>query len=228
LVNKSATFSGTFPSFKLENLDFTTALLQTGYLTIKEEEKTILGESSKYKLAIPNKEVHDSLFSYILGTYTNYDESQIQPMTDNMLKYILNLDEANLQKSFEILLHKIPNLLYGKLKKEFEAHYQILAISWLQLLGFDIEEEIMTIKGRMDAVLKQKDNIIVIEFKFSETESMDNMLDDGLSQIITNEYYKPYQNKNVILLSVAFQPRNVKCKLLDLKRALSMYKNENN
>ncbi|WP_157078686.1 AAA family ATPase, partial [Methanobrevibacter filiformis] len=41
LVNKSATFSGTFPSFKLENLDFTTALLQTGYLTIKEEEKTI-------------------------------------------------------------------------------------------------------------------------------------------------------------------------------------------
>ncbi|KZX10578.1 ATP-binding protein [Methanobrevibacter filiformis] len=224
LVNKSATFSGTFPSFKLENLDFATALLQTGYLTIKKEEETIFGESSEYKLAIPNKEVHDSLFSYILGTYTNYDESQIQPMTNKMIKYILNLDETNLQKSFEILLHKIPNILYGKLKKEFEAHYQILAISWLQLLGFDIEGEVMTIKGRMDAVLKQKHNIIIIEFKFSETESMDNMLNDGLNQIIKNEYYKPYQNKNVILLSVAFQPRNVKCKLLNLKKAFKLLK----
>ncbi|KZX10986.1 ATP-binding protein [Methanobrevibacter curvatus] len=224
LVNKSARFSGSFPSFKLENLDFATALLQTGYLTIKEEEKGVLGESSEYKLAIPNKEVHDSLFSYILGTYTNYDESQIQPMTNNMIKHILNLDEENLQKSFEILLHKIPNLLYGKIKKEFEAHYQILAISWLQLLGFDIEGEVMTIKGRMDGVLKQKNNVLIIEFKFSETESMDKMLDDGLSQIIRNEYYKPYQNKNVILLSVAFQPRNVKCKLLGLKKASSLYK----
>ncbi|KZX17314.1 PD-(D/E)XK nuclease domain-containing protein [Methanobrevibacter filiformis] len=225
LINKGSTFSGTFPSFKLETLDFATVLLQTGYLTIKSKS-VVLGESTEYKLGIPNKEVYDSLFAYILGYYTNYDESQVKPMTNDMLNYILNLDELKLQRSFETLLHKIPNLLYGKLKKEFEAHYQILAISWLQLLGFDIEGELMTIKGRMDAILKQKDNVVIIEFKFSEIESMDNMLDDGLSQIIKNEYYKPYQDKNVILLSVAFQPRNVKCKLLSLKKALSLYNNK--
>ncbi|KZX16997.1 putative AAA-ATPase [Methanobrevibacter cuticularis] len=222
LTKKESEFSGIFPNFELENLDFATVLLQTGYLTIKSE-KTYPGEQSVYKLAIPNREVKESLFSYIIGFYTKYSAEKIEPMTKNMFRYITKLDTENLQKSFETLLHKIPNLLYGDLKKELEAHYQILVISWLQLLGFDIEAEVMNIKGRIDAVLKYNNLVVIAEFKFSREKSHDVMIEDALTQIIRKEYYKSYQNKNVILLGMAFNQRDVKCKLIKLEEALHKY-----
>ncbi|MCL2156420.1 MAG: ATP-binding protein [Methanobrevibacter sp.] len=219
LTRKKSKFLGIFPNFELENLDFSTVLLQTGYLTIKKETISP-GEQSEYTMAIPNKEVEESLFSYIIGNYTNYSAEKIEPMTRNMLNYIIQLDEENLQKSFEILLYKIPNLIYGEIKHELEAYYKILFISWIQLLGFDIEGEIMSIKGRLDAILKHNDLVLIIEFKFSKDKSFDEMLKEAEKQIIDKEYYKPYQDKNVLILAVAFKPKDVKCQLKTLKDVL--------
>jgi hypothetical protein len=57
-------YFGSFPNFDVNNLDLKTILLQSGYLTIKK--KTINpGDLTKYDLDIPNKEVRESLFSYI-------------------------------------------------------------------------------------------------------------------------------------------------------------------
>ncbi|MDR3291226.1 MAG: ATP-binding protein [Methanobrevibacter sp.] len=223
LIRRKSEFSGTFPNFELENLDFATILLQTGYFTIKNEKITPY-KPSLYTTAIPNKEVEESLFSYILGTYTNYSAEKIEPMTKKMLKHIIQCDEANLQKSFEILLYKIPNILYGEIKQELEAYYKILAISWIQLLGFDIEGEIMSIKGRLDAILKHEDLILIIEFKFSEKKSFDSMLNEANNQILDKKYYKPYQDKNVLILTVAFKPRDVKCQIKTLYELLNDYK----
>jgi hypothetical protein len=208
-----------FPSYELENLDFTTILLQTGYLTIKEE-RYLDDDDSQYLIGIPNKEVKDSLFSYILGQYTNQIADSIIPMTKDMLESIIKLDSKSLQKSFEILLHKIPNILYGELKKELESYYKILLMSWIQLLGFEIEEEIQTIKGRLDAVLKHNDLVLIIEFKFSLKENLDNMVENAFNQIIEKEYYKPYQNKKIILLAVAFKSRDIKCELKTLNELI--------
>jgi hypothetical protein len=201
-------------------LDFTTILLQTGYLTIKEE-KTFGDDYSQYLIAIPNKEAKNSLFSYILGQYTNHTSNFLIPMAKNMLNSIIHLDSESLQKSFEILLHKIPNILYGDIKKELEAYYKILLMSWIQLLGFQIDSEIQTIKGRLDAVLKHENLVLIIEFKFSLKDDLDKMINNAFSQIIKNEYYKPYQNKKVILLAVAFKSRDIKCELKTLEECLN-------
>ncbi|MDR1818809.1 MAG: PD-(D/E)XK nuclease domain-containing protein, partial [Methanobrevibacter sp.] len=122
---------------------------------------------------------------------------------------------------FEILLHKIPNILYGDIKKELEAYYKILLMSWIQLLGFQIDSEIQTIKGRLDAVLKHENLVLIIEFKFSLKDDLDKMINNAFSQIIKNEYYKPYQNKKVILLAVAFKSRDIKCELKTLEECLN-------
>jgi hypothetical protein len=209
-----------FPGFDLENLDFTTILLQTGYLTIKEE-KTFGDDYSQYLIAIPNKEAKNSLFGYILGQYTNHTSNFLIPMAKDMLNSIIHLDSESLQKSFEILLHKIPNILYGDIKKELEAYYKILLMSWIQLLGFQIDSEIQTIKGRLDAVLKHENLVLIIEFKFSLKDDLDKMINNAFSQIIKNEYYKPYQNKKVILLAVAFKSRDIKCELKTLEECLN-------
>ena len=222
LIKKEYEFTGTFPNFELDNIDFDAVLLQTGYLTIKNE---IINppNSSIYIAGIPNKEVEESLFSYILGVYTNNSAEKIEPMTKKMLSYILTQDEENLNKSLEILLHKIPNILYGELKNEIEAHYKVLVISWIQQLGFDIETEIMTLKGRLDALVKYKDLILIIEFKYDDKKSFETMIKDGENQIIEKEYYKPYQDKNVKILTIVFKSRQVKCKFKSLDDVLKGY-----
>ena len=224
LIKKEYEFKGTFPNFELENLDFHTVLLQTGYLTIKNE---ILRppNSSLYIIGIPNKEVEESLFSYILGFYTNFSAESIEPMTKKMLTYIYKQDEAKLQKSLETLLHKIPNLIYGEFKNEIEAYYKVLVISWLQLLGFDIESEIMTLEGRLDALVKHKDLALILEFKYDDKKSFQTMLNEAENQIIKRGYYKPYQNMNISILTVAFKSREVKCKFKLLNELLKEYKN---
>ena len=219
LTRKKSEFSWIFPNFELENLDFATVLLQTGYLTIKNET-VYPGEESEYSIAIPNREVEKSLFSYIIGTYTNYSAEKIEPMTKKMLSYIIQVDEENLQKSFEKLLYKIPNIIYGELKREIESYYKTLFISWIQLLGFDIEGEIMSIKGRLDAVVKYNDIVLIIEFKFSKNKSFDEMLKEARKQVLDQKYYIPYQDKNVLILSVAFKSREVKCQLNSLEDIL--------
>ncbi|MDR0911083.1 MAG: ATP-binding protein [Methanobrevibacter sp.] len=223
IASKTSSFTGLFPSFELNNIDFATVLLQNGYMTIKNK-KTIKGEKPIYSLAIPNKEVEESLFNYIIGTYINTNEGFVDATLKNMLNYIINLDNVSLQRSIESQIHKIPNILYGELKKEIEAHYKILTISWMQLLGFEIDQEIMTIKGRLDGILKRDDLIVIMEFKFSKTKSFDYMIKDAFNQIIKKEYYKPYQNKKVILLALAFKPRDVKCELKTLYEVLSKVK----
>jgi hypothetical protein len=140
-----------------------------------------------------------------------------------MLNYIYTQDSNGLQKSFEILLHKIPNIIYGKLKHELEAYYEVLFISWIQLLGFDIESEIMTLEGRLDALVKNKDFVLIIEFKFDKEKSFDKMLNEAENQIIEEGYYKPYQDKNILILTVALHSRDLRCKFKTLEDTLKKY-----
>ncbi|MDR3250734.1 MAG: hypothetical protein LBT42_03610 [Tannerella sp.] len=44
------------------------ALVQTGYLTVKSVDEAALGEMEEYTLGIPNKEVNDSLLMAVAFT----------------------------------------------------------------------------------------------------------------------------------------------------------------
>jgi hypothetical protein len=46
LLNPNPIINGSFPNFDLENLDLTTILLQTGYLTIKNEDYIMVNYQS--------------------------------------------------------------------------------------------------------------------------------------------------------------------------------------
>ncbi|MDR1722159.1 MAG: AAA family ATPase [Methanobrevibacter sp.] len=69
ILNEEIKIFDSFPTFEIENIDLTTVLLQTGYLTIKDK-KSDFEELTEYTLSIPNKEVHDSLYTHILAKYT--------------------------------------------------------------------------------------------------------------------------------------------------------------
>jgi hypothetical protein len=98
-----------------------------------------------------------------------------------------------------------------------EANYHMMLLSWMKILGLEIQGEISTSKGRMDAVLKKNDLIVVIEIKYSLIKSLNRMVDEAITQITDKEYYKPYADKNIILLGVAIKDREILCKLKPLE-----------
>ncbi|MDR3308928.1 MAG: PD-(D/E)XK nuclease domain-containing protein, partial [Tannerella sp.] len=63
-----------------------------------------------------------------------------------------------------------------------------------------------TNKGRIDAVWKLKDAIIIIEVKYSARKSVVTLLDEAMTQIDDRGYYERYlaDGLRIILLAVAF------------------------
>jgi hypothetical protein len=108
---KSQTVSASvFSNFKLKNLNLTATLMQTGYLTIKKRFK--IDRRYEYTLDIPNKEVKESLFTYILSIYTGYDIEDIITIISGMRKQLKNLDNTGFNNSVNELLAEIPNILH--------------------------------------------------------------------------------------------------------------------
>jgi hypothetical protein len=71
------------------------------------------------------------------------------------------------------------------------------------LIGFEIEAEVTTNRGRIDCVLQTSDNIYVIEFKLNGSK------EDALKQIQDKQYAQKYQSsdKQVVLLGVEFDQK---------------------
>jgi CII-binding regulator of phage lambda lysogenization HflD len=120
-----------------------------------------------------------------------------------MLKYIIAGDEDKLTKSFESLLYNIPSVLHQKIEDINEVYYHLLFSSWLQILGFDVTGGDRTLGGDSGSVLRIDNSVVIIEYKYSETLSIEYMLNDGMDQIKKKGYHKAYQNKNFIFVSVA-------------------------
>jgi hypothetical protein len=215
LFDDNLTLFGSFPNFDIRNLDLKTVLLQSGYLTIK---KKIInpGELTEYKLDIPNKEVRESLFSYILGVFTNRTGEDAYPIAKNMFRQIISIDQAGFQKSLEILFKSINYSLHSRIN-DMEAFYHVLFLSWMRIIGFDIQGEVIQLENRLDGVLIKDDYVVVLELKYDESKSLDSLLDDAIDQIIDNDYYKSsYQDKKIILVGVAFKHKEIKSKLLKI------------
>jgi len=217
LFKSDTKISGNFPSFNLENIDFTTLLLQTGYLTIKNK-KVNIGELTKYDLAIPNKEVRQSLFTSIISEFSNQDHESIDTLGKKILKAIANLDNQLLQDAFDTLTSNIPAILYGNIKKNIrEANWHILLLSWFSLMGFFTVGEKPSSYGTADIVLKKDNLIIICELKYSEKKALKELAIKAVKQIKDNEYYKPYLNYEVVLLGIAFGDREVKTHIETIK-----------
>ncbi|MDR2544617.1 MAG: ATP-binding protein [Methanobrevibacter sp.] len=211
LFDENLKLFGAFPNFDVKNLDLKTVLLQSGYLTIKRRN-LVPGELTEYNLDIPNKEVRESLFSYIIGVYVNKTGEGVYPIAKNMFKQLISVDGDGFQTSIEMLFSGINYSLHSKLN-DMEAFYHILFLSWMRLIGFDVQGEVIQLKGRADLVLVKDDYVIVMELKYSETKSLDLMLDEALNQIRENEYYKPYQDKKIIFVGIAFKDKDIGSKL---------------
>ncbi|KZX11802.1 ATP-binding protein [Methanobrevibacter filiformis] len=216
------TDESSFDSFDIEDISEIGLLFQTGYLTVKKLQ--LIDEEREYTLAIPNNEVKNSTLKHLLNIYTKYPDYDLFRLIKEMKKQLLNLNGIPLENNFKKLLANIPYQLHI----QDEHYYHSLLLTWLQLLGFDIKAEDNINKGRIDAVLTEKNTVIIAEFKYSKLKEIkanewipvktpQQLLEKAKNQIHKKEYYQKYYGKKIILLQAAFAAKDVKThlKLLD-------------
>lgn len=180
-----------FNSYDLKYADITALLFQTGYLTIKENYKFI--DMDMYKLVTPNYEVKNSLMNYILKAYTDGNDRKEKIKYINMLKSLIN---KNIEKFIDLLQSAFASIPYNIYPTK-EKYYHSIFVLIMNLLGADVQAEVLTDKGRIDGILEFEDIIYIIEFKIGDAKS-------GLKQIKEKKYYEKYidLNKEIFILSI--------------------------
>ena len=167
-------------SLSVYNPDEVSLFFQTGYLTIKDYDRS----TRSYRLGYPNREVEMGILSNILGMYVperrdamlNVDEMRVSLEMGNPEQFIAEL---------RAYLSGIPSKLRARVG-EYENYYHTVFYCILSLIGLDIDVEYNTSEGFIDSVVKTRDYIYVIELKLNGTA------EDAMRQIEEKHYASPF------------------------------------
>jgi hypothetical protein len=174
--------------FDLEYVGIEALMYQTGYITIKEVKR--IEEEEVYVLGYPNKEVRQSfnreLLYYIVGEYQS-------DRTSKLKMALIEEDMEEIKRQIEIFLETIS---YEVLKNE--NVYQAAIYGLMYGMGYEVEIEDRTIKGRIDLTLMiNRKKVYIIELKLIEREEEKGK---AIRQIEEREYYKKYMNYDKIYI----------------------------
>jgi hypothetical protein len=195
--------------FGVENMDITSLLFQTGYLTIKSKEYTSNG--SLYELDFPNYEVKNSFLMNLVTVYVKKTQIELFKLNKKIHNALINKEEKELQ---EMLTELYANVTYDMDTKQ-EAQRQALFVLTARLSGFSTEAEVHTSKGRADVVLKKDNKVIIVEIKYSQDKDIKELLQKGIEQIRDRKYYESYVSNDVVLLAIAFgKEKEIGCKFV--------------
>ena len=178
-------------------------LLQSGYLTIT-------GSEDGYSLMTdyPNAEVRSSFASRLMNIYTGVD-SDVSYSPERILLAFAN---GNTEKAIAVIKSIFASVPYNLEVTRSEADYHAMFHCMMKAVGADLNSEVATNKGRIDAVLKTPNHIYVIEFKKDKSSQV------ALDQIKEMEYQEQYRawknempQKKIHLLGINFstEKRNI-------------------
>ena len=180
-----------FDAFDADHLDLTAILFQTGYLTIGSIEE--VGGLRAYHLTYPNVEVRHSLAKHIMADFLERKPGEVEPV-------VMQLKQALMGRDLDRFLTVLRSVFAGipaQLHIAREAYYHSLFYMLLTLMGAKINLEVLTDKGRVDAVVDLPDAIYVVELKMGAA-------DDALTQIKARRYQERFlgRGKPVYLLGI--------------------------
>ncbi len=170
-----------FEACDTENLTLKALMYQGGYLTIRGYNP----ETSEYHLAIPNKEIRETLnYGYTracLRLEGRHDWTDFISMARDVLK------EGDLETLFDSVVHD----LYASIPYDYTPRDEGMAkgyfIWFFKMLGAEVFSEFHTPRGRADVVMKTPSAIYVMEFKFDESPEV------ALAQIDKKGYDEPFR-----------------------------------
>jgi hypothetical protein len=197
-----------FSTYEIDNLTIPALLFQTGYLTIKGYNK----ERTLYTLDYPNFEVKRAFLTFFTQDKTKADLSETM-----LYKIIDSLREKDIETCIDTLRLFFSKVDYS-IQINQEKYYQTIFYVIFTLLGLKIGVEIVTNKGRIDAVIEDKD-IFIFEFKFTNIEMLpvgkkrrkNKVARDAIKQIKAKQYPEKYKDsgKSIYLIGAEFINRNI-------------------
>ena len=123
-------------------------LYQSGYITIKNYDE----ELDLYTLNIPNKEVRIGLMKSLLPHYVGGKAPEANTMVAYLSRDIRNGDMDTALRRLQTFLSTIPQCDNTK----YEGHYQQVFYIIFSLLGYYVDVEVRTPRGRVDIVLRKQ------------------------------------------------------------------------
>ena len=164
--------------YDLKNMSLLPLLFQTGYLTIKKYDIF----RNTITLDYPNKEVADSFSTHILSELTIGKLDKTDMLLVDIVSTFTNNNIEKFIGHINTLFRNIPYTIIEEKEKYFHSIFYMV----MKLVGFKIESEILTIDGRVDAVVKTDGNIYIIEFKINQSA------ETAIKQILDKRYAEKY------------------------------------
>ena len=171
-------------------------LYQTGYLTI--DQMLRVGRNRLYKMRYPNLEVEDSFTNNLLTAYSG------KVSTSSYISRVgVAASDGDPEEIVRILKDFFDNLPYD-LQIHAEKYYQAMVYMMLKMCGMDIQTEVKTNTGRIDAVFDAGRYLYLVEFKLEKSAEA------AVNQIIDDHYADKYlfsareKRQQICLLGIDF------------------------
>ncbi len=174
-------------------------LFQAGYLTIKAVKDEYM--QRLYLLDYPNFEVENAFLSEILQHFS--EVFQQSSYLYRLMEFFKAGEIEEVLEELKVFFASVPYDLHVK----YERYYQTIFFAIFKLLGFNIDTEVKTNRGRVVAVVAMPDMIYLFEFKLFDTKEA------ALQQIKERAYFEPFmrQERPVMMIGVEFdqEERNI-------------------
>ena len=149
-------------------------LYQAGYLTIKNRSV----EFDSYFLDLPNQEVRLGLMKGLVSSYVVRDTRQSNKVLREMARCLSRNDMDGALRLLQTFLSTVP---YTD-NTDYEGHYQQVLYIIFSLLGYYVDVEVHTPRGRVDVVMRTAHTLYIIEVK------LDKSADEAMEQIDLKNY----------------------------------------
>ena len=167
--------------YSLDNIEITSLLFQTGYLTIKEKSK--FGE---LVLSYPNKEVRMAMYTFLIddmGHTIGGGGVTVRHLRKAFMENDLERVENILSSLFAGLTYDVYN---HQTPPQIEGFYHGLIHILFKCLGIYIQSEVHTAKGRADSIVETPTHIYILEFKINSDAQT------AFQQILDRKYAASY------------------------------------
>ena len=150
---------------------------QSGYLTIKDYTP----EFRSYRLGFPNEEVEEGFAQFMTAYYYNgYMGSNFS--VRNFVQEVERGEVESFLNRLQAFYADGDYQLTGKL----EVYFQNSLLMLFKLMGFYVQVERHTSRGRMDVTIQTRDYIYILELKVDKTA------EEALQQIEDKQYAAPF------------------------------------
>ena len=167
-------------------------LFQTGYLTVDQLAATL--PERLFKMRFPNHEVAYSFARELLSAYT----APRRP-TKYLYELLSAAENGRTEDMVDVWKDFFAGLPYD-IQIKAEKYYQSIIYTICRLCGMDILTEVVTNKGRIDAVLDAGKHLYILGFKLQKTA------DAALAQIsekaYAEKYLRPAREKGQIIHAI--------------------------